>query len=96
MSPSKERKKAQTAEPSFEEALAGLEDAVRKLEAGEVPLEEAMRLFEDGVRLARLCSQRLTDAEKKIEQLVQSEDGSYSLRPFAGPAEEPRPGGELR
>lgn len=61
---------------SFEEAMAKLEDTVRRLEAGGLPLDEAVTLFEEGTRLARLCNERLDAAELKISQLTQSADGS--------------------
>lgn len=74
-------------EPTFEAALARLEEVVRRLESGDVPLEEAVALFEEGVKLARACSDRLNAVEKRIEELVTKEDGTYGLKPFA--AEEP-------
>jgi len=42
-------------EPSFEEALKGLEAVVERLESGEPPLEESIRLFEEGMRLSETC-----------------------------------------
>ncbi len=47
---------------SFEEALAELEDRVRRLEQADQPLERALELFEEGVELARECHEQL-DAE---------------------------------
>lgn len=79
-------------ERTFEAALARLEEVVRRLESGDVPLEEAVILFEEGVRLARSCSERLTTVEKKIEQLVSTEDGTYVLKPFAGEETSPPAG----
>jgi exodeoxyribonuclease VII small subunit len=76
----------QSVQGSFEASLARLEEVVRRLESQDVPLEEAMRLFEEGVSLARACSQRLNDAERKIELLIEREDGTYALRPFAEPS----------
>ncbi len=70
---------------SFEAALVRLEEIVRRLEGGEVPLEESMRLFEDGVSLARRCSELLTAAERRIEVLVERDDGGFSLKPFEEP-----------
>jgi exodeoxyribonuclease VII small subunit len=70
--------------PSFEAALGRLEEVVRRLEGADVGLEESMGLFEEGVGLARHCSELLARAEKRIEQLVEREDGTYSLKPFEG------------
>ena len=62
----------------FEEALAKLEEAVRRLEEGNLPLNEAVALFEEGTRLARLCNEQLEAAELKVKQLVQSPGGEYA------------------
>jgi len=67
---------------SFEEALKELEGIVKKLESGEAKLEEALGLFERGVKLSRYCSQKLEEAEKKIEMLVKDSRGEYQAIPF--------------
>jgi exodeoxyribonuclease VII small subunit len=67
---------------SFEEALKELEGIVKKLESGEAKLEEALGLFERGVKLSRFCSQKLEEAEKKIEMLVKDSRGEYQAVPF--------------
>lgn len=69
-------------ELSFEEAFARLEQVVRRLEGGEVSLEESLRLFEEGVRLTRVCSAKLTAAEGRLSQLVESETGDAVEAPF--------------
>lgn len=66
---------------SFEEALAGLESVVERLETGELPLEQALEAFEQGVRLSRRCAEQLEASERRIEQLVR-EGGVLSTRPF--------------
>ena len=73
-------------EPSFEAALERLQATVKRLESGELSLEQSLESFEEGVRLSRLCQQRLTAAEQKVELLMQSSDGKAELQPFqAGP-----------
>ena len=54
---------------TFEQALAQLDETVRALETGDLPLSEATRLYERGMRLARICGERLADAELKISQI---------------------------
>ena len=61
---------------SFEQALARLEEIVRKMEDGEVTLETSLALFEEGTALSRLCTARLNEAEQRIAQLVERPDGS--------------------
>ena len=62
---------------TFEQALAKLEETVRRLEEGNTPLDQAVALFEEGTRLARLCNEYLDAAELKVKQLVQASDGEY-------------------
>lgn len=63
----------------FEEAFASLQELVRQLESGQLTLDESLRLFEEGVKLTRLCSTRLDEAESKIEQLL---DGTRAPLPW--------------
>ena len=67
---------------SFEDALKRLEEIVQRMESGDLALEDSLGLFEEGVRLTRVCSQRLDEAEKKIELLVEDAEGKVSTRPF--------------
>ena len=55
---------------SFEEALAELEGAVRRLEEGDLTLEEAIALYERGMRLAARCSDALDTAELQVQKLT--------------------------
>ena len=75
----------------FEEALKQLEAIVSRLERGELPLEEALSVFEDGVRLTRLCSARLSEAERRVNILtrsVESVSGELEEQPFEDEGEE--------
>jgi exodeoxyribonuclease VII small subunit len=60
---------------TFEASLASLERIVRELERGELSLEKSLELFEEGVRLSRECQERLSEAERRIEVLLQDNDG---------------------
>jgi exodeoxyribonuclease VII small subunit len=62
-------------EPSFEEALKGLEAVVERLESGDPTLEESIRLFEEGMRLSEACRKRLDEADRKIELLLRKPGG---------------------
>ena len=69
---------------NFENSLAQLEETVSLLESGdELTLEESLKAFEDGIHFARLCRQKLDDAEIRIQQLT--EDGE---EPFDGLGDE--------
>ncbi len=67
-----------TDELDFEDALEKLEAIVAELEAGELPLQEALDKFEKGMALKKLCEQKLTEAEARIEQYVESESQEQS------------------
>lgn len=60
-------------ELTFEDALTKLENNVRTLEVGELSLEESLKIFEEGMKLSKLCSAKLEDAEAKIEVLLEKE-----------------------
>ena len=70
-------------ELNFEEAMARLEQIVRALEGGNVPLDESLTLYEEGVRLVKLCSARLENAEKRIKILVDGGNGTLVEQDFA-------------
>jgi exodeoxyribonuclease VII small subunit len=67
----------------FESALKSLEDIVSKLESGELTLDHSLELFEEGVKISRFCSSKLAEAERKVNTLMKSADGSLKEVPFA-------------
>ena len=66
----------------FEAAMGELEAIVAQLESGDLPLETALAAFEQGVGLVRQLTQRLTEAESRVEQLTRSADGAVRLEPL--------------
>ena len=66
-------------EKTFEASLAELEKIVQQLEDGDLPLEASLKLFEDGVKLSRLCRERLTHAERRIEVLMKDANGELAV-----------------
>ena len=66
---------------TFEQAMARLEEIVRRLEAGESPLDESMALFEEGAKLAAQCSAMLDKAEQKVTKLTRQRDAAVEV-PF--------------
>lgn len=64
---------------NFEESLAQLEETIGLLESGnELTLEESLKAFEDGIHLARLCRQKLDDAELRIQKLTKDGEEPFS------------------
>jgi exodeoxyribonuclease VII small subunit len=66
---------------TFEDALAELEQIVRRLEAGQVKLDEAIRCYERGTRLRRHCESKLDEAQQRVERIVIGADGAVIARP---------------
>jgi exodeoxyribonuclease VII small subunit len=66
---------------SFEDALAELEQIVRRLEAGQVKLDEAIRCYERGARLRQHCEGKLDEAQQRVDRIVVGADGVVAARP---------------
>lgn len=66
----------------FENSLKRLEKIVDSLESGNLPLEETLKLYEEGVKLSRICSKTLHEAERKIEVLSKNRSGDFDLISF--------------
>lgn len=80
------RKKSEASQASFEKALTRLEEIAGKLEAGDLALEEAIGLAEEGLKLSQYCEKQLTEAEGKIQQLVERM-GAVGVEPLEAPVE---------
>lgn len=76
------------AECKFEDAMKRLEKIVQNLEGGDLPLEDALKAFEEGMRLAKFCSHKLEEAEKKVSILIQENNGKHVEAPFQVAGEE--------
>jgi len=66
----------------FEEALKKLEAIVEAMESEELPLETLLAKYEEGTRLARVCQEKLSDAELKVQQLEKNASGEMKLKPL--------------
>ena len=67
---------------TFESAMEQLEQIVREIENGQLTLDTAIKKFEEGVKLSRFCSDKLDEAEKKIDVLLKNEAGKMKTVPF--------------
>lgn len=63
-------------EKTFEESLNELEKIAQNIESGNLNLEQAIAEFEKGIKLSKECTEILDEAEKKINILVQGENGN--------------------
>ena len=62
-------------EPSFEEHLAEVERAIRKLETGDSPLEDSIDLYAQAMTHLKACHGVLERAEKRLEIVRRSVEG---------------------
>jgi len=66
----------------FEETLAALEEAVQRLDSGNLDLEESMTTYGRSIALAKHCDHLLEQAELRVRQLVEGDDGTLQEVPF--------------
>jgi len=58
---------------NFEKAMEHLNDIVKTMESKALPLQESIALFEEGSSLIKQLEGALSDAEKRIENLIKVE-----------------------
>ena len=63
--------KATDLPPTFEAALAELEEIVSRMEGGQLPLKESLAAYKRGAELLTLCQASLKDAQAQVEVLEQ-------------------------
>jgi exodeoxyribonuclease VII small subunit len=66
----------------FEEALKKLETIVEAMESEELPLESLLAKYAEGTQLAKVCQDKLAEAELKIQQLEKTAAGEMKLKPM--------------
>ena len=62
-------------EIKFEKAIQRLEKIVDDLEKGEMDIDKSLEIFEEGIKMSRVCSKKLNEAEAKIEKLTKDQKG---------------------
>ncbi|HXF10539.1 MAG TPA: exodeoxyribonuclease VII small subunit [Desulfuromonadaceae bacterium] len=68
--------------PAFEDALKKLEGIVEAMESDDLPLETLLAKYEEGAKLVKVCQEKLTEAELKIQQLEKNAAGEVKLKPM--------------
>ena len=76
---------AKTPGMPFEDALKKLESIVEAMESEDLPLETLLAKYEEGTRLAKICQEKLSEAEVKIQQLEKTAAGEMKLKTLALP-----------
>jgi exodeoxyribonuclease VII small subunit len=67
--------------PTLEHSLTEISDLIAKMEKSDLTLDQSLNHFERGMGLVRHCQKILTEAEQKVQILVQN-NGQESLIPF--------------
>ena len=70
------------AEIKFEKAMNRLEQIVDELEKGELDIDKSLQIFEEGIKMSRICSSKLSEAEAKIEKLTKNKKGELITELF--------------
>ena len=74
--------KKPAAEANFEQAMKRLEEIVEKMESGDLPLEDLIVRYEEGMKLVKICQERLTAAEQRIEIITRNNAGKPLVKEF--------------
>ena len=65
--------------PTFESALAELENIVTRMEGGQLSLEQSLTAYKRGAELLKFCQSQLADAQQQVKVLEAGQ-----LKNFAG------------
>ncbi len=60
----------------FEQHLTRVEDAIRRLESGDVPLEDSIDLYAEAMRHLHACHAVLETAEARLESVKKGAGGA--------------------
>ena len=74
--------KKPTPELNFERAMDRLEAIVEEMESGKLLLEELIVRYEEGMKLVKICQEKLTSAEQRIEIITRNSAGKPTLKDF--------------
>ncbi len=69
-------------EIKFEKAMTRLEKIVEELEQGDLDIDKSLEIFEEGIKMSRVCSKKLSEAEAKIEKLTKGKKGELVTELF--------------
>ena len=69
-------------EIKFEKAMTRLENIIEELERGDLDIDKSLEIFEEGIKMSRLCSKKLNEAEAKIEKLSKGKKGDLITELF--------------
>ncbi len=68
-------------QPKLEESLTEISALIDKMEHGELTLEQSLHHFERGITLIKHCQKLLSEAEQKVQILIQA-NNQAELAPY--------------
>ena len=75
--------KPKPTELNFESAMERLEAIVEQMESGKLALEDLIVRYEEGMNLVKVCQERLSSAEQKIEIIARNSAGKPTVKEFS-------------
>lgn len=75
------KKKTNPENLAIESTMKSIEKLLEKLENSETPLDQSMLAFEEGIQLIRQAQKTLSEAEQKVELLL-DKDANPSAETF--------------
>lgn len=68
--------------PTLEKSIEEISSLIEKMEQGDLTLEESLTHFERGIGLIKHCQKTLSEAEQKVQVLLQANEKD-TLVPFS-------------
>ncbi len=65
---------------NFESCLQELENIVKELESGNVDLEDAINKYTEAMKLAKYCSEKLSQATEKVNKILTEDNELKDLK----------------
>ena len=62
--------------------MTRLEKIVEELERGDLDIDKSLEIFEEGIKMSRVCSKKLNEAEARIEKLTKDKKGELITELF--------------
>ena len=61
---------------TYEQAIAQIEQLAQQMEQGSVPVDELATKLREAQNLIKFCREQLTDADKSVQKILNSEEES--------------------
>ena len=61
---------------TYEQAIAQIEQLAQQMEQGSVPIDEVATKLREAQNLIKFCREQLTDADKSVQKILNSEEES--------------------